>query len=191
MKTAIILHGAPSKEEYYDANCPSASNHHWIPWLQKQLLVRNIVAHTPEVPYSFDPQYDVWVREFERYEINEETMLVGHSCGGGFLTRWLSENKDRKVNRVILVAPWLDPTRYRTSAFFNFEIDPNLAERTNGFAIFNSTNDAGDIQDSAFHIRDTVKNCYFRDFENAGHFCLENLGTEAFPELLDMLICPD
>ena len=191
MKTAIILHGAPSKEEYYDANCPSASNHHWIPWLQKQLLVRDIVAFTPEVPFSFDPQYDVWRREFERYDINTDTILVGHSCGGGFITRWLSENKDRKVGRVVLVAPWLDPTRYRTTEFFNFEIDPDLAERTDGFGIFNSNTDKEDVQNSAFQIRDTVKHCYFREFENAGHFCVEDMGTAEFPELLEMLICED
>jgi predicted alpha/beta hydrolase family esterase len=191
MKTAIILHGAPSKEEYYDPNCPSASNHHWIPWLQKQLLIRDIAAYTPEIPYCFDPQYDIWLREFERYEIKEDTILVGHSCGGGFITRWLSENKNRKVGRVVLVAPWLDPARRRTTDFFNFEIDPGLAERTDGFGIFNSSNDEDLTQSSAFLIRDTVKHCYFREFENAGHFCLENMGTDEFPELLDLLVVED
>lgn len=188
MKTAIILHGAPGKEEYYDPYCPSASNHHWLPWLQKQLIVRGIAAYTPEIPNCHEPEYTVWLREFERYEINDDSILVGHSCGGGFITRWLSENKDRKVGRVVLVAPWLDPTRYRTTEFFDFEIDPHLAERTDGFAIFSSTNDGDDIQWSCFHIRDTVKHCYFREFENAGHFCIENLGRQEFPELLDMLI---
>lgn len=188
MKTAIILHGAPSKEEYYDSDCPSASNHHWIPWLQKQLLVRDIAAYTPEVPFCFEPEYDTWLREFERFEIADDSILVGHSCGGGFLVRWLSENRDRKVGRVILVAPWLDPTRRRTSDFFNFYIDPNLAERTDGFGVFNSSNDEEEIQKSAFLIRDTVRHCYFREFEDYGHFCLDDMGTDEFPELLEMLI---
>ncbi len=57
LKTAIILHGRPGKEEYYDASVPSASNHHWIPWLQKQLLVNDIHAQTPEVPNAYDASY--------------------------------------------------------------------------------------------------------------------------------------
>lgn len=38
MKNAIILHGGPDKEEYYDPKARSMSNSHWIPWLQAQQL---------------------------------------------------------------------------------------------------------------------------------------------------------
>ncbi len=38
MKNAIILHGQPSRGEYYNIEMPSMSNAHWIPWLQGQLL---------------------------------------------------------------------------------------------------------------------------------------------------------
>ena len=37
-RNAVILHGQPSREEYYDPNAPSMSNAHWLPWLQAQLL---------------------------------------------------------------------------------------------------------------------------------------------------------
>jgi predicted alpha/beta hydrolase family esterase len=188
MRTAIIVHGAPSREEYYDANVPSASNHHWLPWLQRQLGVRDYAAHTPEIPNCWMPDYRVWQREFERFDITPGTMLVGHSCGGGFLTRWLSEHPDTRVGRVVLVAPWIDPRRTRTTDFFDFKIDPNLAERTAGFTVMNSDNDAQDIQDSAFIIRDTVHNTNFRNFHQYGHFCIENLHTQAFPELLSALV---
>ena len=33
MKNAIILHGGPSKTEYYDPEAPSMSNINWTPWL--------------------------------------------------------------------------------------------------------------------------------------------------------------
>lgn len=188
MKTAIIVHGAPSQEEYFDPSFPSASNHHWIPWLQKQLLIREISAHAPEIPHCWDPLYSIWKREFERFDVYDDTILVGHSCGGGFLTRWLSENRDKKVGRVVLVAPWLDPNRRRTDDFFHFEVDPNLALRTDGFAVLNSSNDAEDIQQSAYLIRDLVQNCYFREFNDYGHFCIEDMGTDEFPELLEMLL---
>ena len=79
MKNAIIIHGAPDKEEYYSDKYPSASNFQWLPWLQKQLIMRDIKADTPEMPHAYSPQYDVWKREFERFDITSETILVGHS----------------------------------------------------------------------------------------------------------------
>lgn len=188
MKTAIIVHGAPGREEYFDPDCPSASNHHWIPWLQKQLLIRGYAAHTPEIPNCHEPHYPVWKREFERFDIGRKTILVGHSCGGGFITRWLSQNRDVRVGKVVLVAPWIDPWRVRTSDFFDFEIDPDLASRTDGFAIFNSDNDAEDIQQSAYIIRDSVRNSYFVEFHNYGHFCMDDMQSDQFPELLDLLV---
>lgn len=38
-KSAIILHGMPSKEEYFSPAYASPSNSHWLPWLQKNLLI--------------------------------------------------------------------------------------------------------------------------------------------------------
>jgi predicted alpha/beta hydrolase family esterase len=109
MNNAIIVHGMPYKEqEYYNASAPSPSNSHRIPWLQNQLLVRDREAFTPEMFHAYDPQYHIWQREFERFDINENTVLVGHSCGGGFLLRWLSEHPDVHIKKLVLVAPWID-----------------------------------------------------------------------------------
>lgn len=189
MKTAIIVHGAPSREEYFDGNVPSASNHHWLPWLQRQLQVNGYAAHTPEIPDCWDPQYNVWRREFERFDINNQSLLVGHSCGGGFLVRWLSENPGTIVNKVVLVAPWLDPWRVRTTDFFNFKIAEDLVSRTrHGIVIFNSDTDIPDVKESAYHLRDTIRNSEFREFHNYGHFCLNDLHGQAFPDLLHVLL---
>ena len=147
MKNAIILHGGPSKEEYYDPKAPSMSNAHWLPWLQGQLLKHDITAATPEVPHSFDRDWLVWLEEVERYNIGPKTILVGHSTGAGFWIKYLSINPNLKVDKVVLVAPWLDPDHEHTQNFFNdFEIDPNLVNRTSGVTIFNSDNDQGSVQ---------------------------------------------
>ena len=100
MKNAIIIHGKPGKEEYYSDKYPSASNFQWLPWLQKQLLIQDIFAVTPEMPRAYEPVYEAWKKEFERHEVTSETVLVGHSCGGGFLIRWLSEHPDVKTGKV-------------------------------------------------------------------------------------------
>ncbi len=190
MKTAIILHGKPDpgQEEYYNPDFPSASNSHWLPWLQKQLLIKDIAAQTPEVPNSWKPDYPTWQKEFERYDITPNTILVGHSCGGGFIVRWLSEHTDIHAGKVVLVAPWLDPGRTDTTDFFEFEIDPNLTKRTNGLTIFNSDDDMDSVHMSVQIIRDAISDIDYREFHEYGHFTYEGMHTVAFPELLKELV---
>src|SRR3989344_674179 len=186
MKNAIILHGRPSKDkEYYNPDIPSSSNKHCIPWLQKQLIVHEIKADTPEVPHAYNPQWDLWVKEIERFEIGPQTILVGHSCGGGFWVKYLSLHKDLKVGRVILVAPWLDPEKETKGFFDGFKIDPNLAERTNDLVIFDSDDDMGTVHKSVQTIKANIKDVSYKQFHKYGHFCYEDLKTDQFPELLE------
>lgn len=184
MKSAIILHGTCDEIEYRDDKYPSLSNSHWLPWLQKKLLIHDIDAHTPEVFEAFAPTYKKWLKELSRYEIGKETILVGHSCGAGFLVRWLSEN-DARVGKVILVAPWLDPDKSKSGDMFDFRMDPSMAKKTSSLVIFHSDNDMESVQKSVKIIKKQVANIKYKEFRNYGHFCFEDMGTDEFPELLD------
>ncbi|MGB4759194.1 MAG: alpha/beta hydrolase [Candidatus Saccharimonadales bacterium] len=184
MKNAIILHGTCSKRYYYDPATPSMSNSNWTPWLQKQLLAHDINASTPEVPHAYILDYEIWKREVERFEIGPETILVGHSTGGGFWVRYLSDHPELQVGRVVLVAPWFDPANIKKSDFFEFAFDTDIASRTQGLVIFNSDNDHPGIHWSVEMLRQTQKTFDEREFHNYGHFCLHDMKTEAFPELL-------
>src|ERR1700741_4554197 len=106
MRTAIILHGMPDRKEYFDPESSAQSNKHWLPWLQRQLIVNDILAQTPELPEPYAPNYAKWCSVFDQFTVDEETMLIGHSCGAGFIVRWLTDNK-KKVGKVALVAPFL------------------------------------------------------------------------------------
>jgi uncharacterized protein len=184
---AIIVHGSPDREEYYDPLVPSPSNSHWLPWLAKQLIVRDIPAHTPEMPQPYEPVYADWCREFERYDLMDATMLVGHSYGGGFLARYLSDRPDLRVGRVVLVAPWLGVGGTVNSDFFDFTLDPELAGRTRGLIVINSDNDGEGIQASVRLLRATVTDLDYRELPGLGHFVIGNLPDGTFPALLDAL----
>ena len=189
MKTALLVHGWATKSEYYDLKYPSGSNSHWFPWLSKQLIVKNIHAVALEMPNGYYPQYEIWKKELERFDINQETILIGHSCGAGFLIRWLSEN-DTKVGRVVLVAPWLgiNPGDDFDESFFDFTIDSNIAQKTDGITVFNSSDDYESIQESVNSIREQVKDIKYVEFADKGHFTFKSLGTEEFPELMEEII---
>lgn len=189
MKNAIILHGGPSKKEYFDPKTPSMSNAHWIPWLQGQLLKHEISAATPEVPHSYDRNWPVWNKEVERFDITPETILVGHSTGAGFWIKYLSIHPKVFVNKVILVAPWLDPDREHTKNFFDdFEIDPDFPSRTKGVTVFYSTDDQKSVLKTVDIIRQKVNKVMCKEFHNYGHFCIDDLKTIEFPELLKEVI---
>jgi uncharacterized protein len=184
MKRAIIIHGMPDKESYYGLEGDAESNCHWLPWLQKQLIVKDILAQTPEMPEPYTPNYEKWCSVFNQFVVDEETGLIGHSCGAGFLLRWLSENK-QKVGKVVLVAPWIDPTNELgdDNSFFSFEIDPELAQRTNGVHVFNSSNDDDVIHQSVEQILQKLPTAQLIEIENKGHFTLSGMGTREFSEL--------
>ncbi len=187
MKTAIIIHGYPEEKEYFDPAMPAPSNSHWFPWIQRQLLLKGILTQTPEMPDAYIPNYEKWKNTLEQFVINEETILVGHSCGGGFLIRWLSEN-NKKVGKVVLVAPWLDPDNDLKSDFFKFEIDKNLVSKTTGLTIMYSIDDYPDVIASVETIKSKIDGTKLQEFSGKGHFVLGDMGTEKFPELLANIV---
>lgn len=184
MKTAIIIHGMPKKESYYNPAFPSPSNAHWSPWLQKKMILNKILAQTPEMPVPYNPVYEDWKKLFERFDINEHTILVGYSCGGGFLLRYLSE-ENIQVGKVVLVAPWIDTEKELDTGMFDFTLDANLVSKTKGVTIFESTNDDEVIQKSIEKIKNEVLNIHVVTFQNYGHFLLDDMKTNSFPELLE------
>jgi len=186
MKTAIILHGMPSKEEYLNPESSSQSNKHWIPWIQKELILNGVLAQAIELPEPYTPIYEQWSQVFEQFDIDEETILIGHSCGAGFLVRWLSEN-NAKVGKVALVAPWLDPAHELSTGFFDFNIDTRLVTKTKSVDTFFSTDDDDIILKSVEQIRLEVNGVGIHEFSNRGHFTFGDMKTEEFPELRDII----
>lgn len=188
MKTAVILHGMPSEESYIAQGRRSA-NGHWLPWIATELTKAGIEAHVPEMPEPYAPDYKKWSEVFEKFNIDENTMLVGHSCGGGFIVRWLSEHKDVRVGKVVLVAPWIDPThKWAPNMFNDLVIDENLAERTAGITEMISLDDEQDELDTLAILKQKVKGLEVMEFKDKGHFVTHHMGTNEFPELRDFLL---
>ncbi len=192
MKQVILIHGLPDKEEVVGDVYPSPSNSHWFPWIQKQLTRQDILCQSLEMPKSYNPTYAEHERVLNQMEISNETTLVGHSCGGGFLLRYLSEHKELSPKKVILVAPWIDPESYLKelnpeSNYFDFTIDSSLAERTQLYCLY-STDDGENIIGSVKIIQDKLPNVNMVTFNDKGHFTEPHLGTKEFPELLEIIL---
>ena len=186
IKKAIILHGMPSREEYFN---PQGSQHnkHWLPWLQKQLSQNGIEASIPNFPEPYEPNYEKWKSVFEQFEIDKDTLLIGHSCGGGFLVRWLSEN-NVKVHKVALIAPWIDPNhKFAPEMFSDWEVK-DITTQADNTRLFISMDDDKEELDTAEKLKQTVTGLEIQEFKDRGHFTFEDMKTGEFPELFEFLI---
>ena len=181
MKKAIIIHGWTKFEDWKQLDRPSPSNEVFIPWLSKQLMVREIHPIAIEMPNSYAPNYEIWKKELERFELDEETILVGWSCGGGFLLRYLSENNIR-VRKLVLLSPWIgtfdnDIDKYEfDESFFDFELSESIYGRVLEDIILLEAEDEGkEVLMSIEKIKSKLKNINYKIVEGSGrHFFEEN-----------------
>lgn len=139
------------------------------------------------MPRPYAPVYEEWKKMFEQFDVNENTILVGHSCGGGFLVRWLSES-EVKVGTVVLVAPWLDLEQSLDTGMFDFTIKESLAQQVANFHLIYSTDDDIPMLETAQLLTKKLPTMQVHEFSDKQHFTLNDMGTVEFPELRDIIL---
>ena len=187
----IIVHGCPSNIEKAMNPETRTYDKHWIPWIKRELEKRGIKTFVPLMPEPWKPNYENWKKEFDKLPVNENTILIGHSCGGAFLVRWLGETK-KEINRLILVAPWKLPygrgkNFFIKKEFYDYKIDEKIKSRVNKIIIFTSNNEELDGKESVKIFHKAIGGKII-EIENRGHYTLEDMGTEEFPELLKEIL---
>lgn len=187
-QTCLIIHGCPSNDEKAMNPETRTYDKQWIPWLKKQLVSKNIPTETPLMPSPWQPDYEKFKQEFEKYPVGENTILIGHSCGCAFLVRWLGETK-RNISKLILVAPWKIPDEddeFR-KAFYLYPIDQTIKDRVNNIVMFTSDNEEDDGKKSLKIFHDALGGEII-ELKGRGHYTLDDMQTEEFPELLTEIL---
>lgn len=187
MANVIIVHGSPSKEEYVVASPPNKS--HWIPWIKEKLEEKGFKVFTPLMPICWNPNYVVWKKEFEKISVDENSILVGHSAGGGFLVRWLGET-GKKIKKLILVAPAISNKKeedWEMQELYNFKVNKNISNNVGKIVIYVSDDDDNDILESVKIFTEEL-GVVPKEFNGKGHFCEGDMGTKEFPELLEEIL---
>lgn len=184
----VIVHGCPSNSEKGMDAKTRTYDKHWMPWVKRELEKKGVNVSTPLMPEPWSPNYSKWKKEFEKSNINENSILIGHSGGAGFLVRWLGETKKR-IKKLILVAPYLidsgvDP---ELKDLVNFKIDSKLKEYCDDLIVFLDKKDDAEIIKSVDFIKSNLGGRII-ELPNHGHFTLEDMRSEEFPELLNEII---
>lgn len=181
----VIIHGSPDTKRDY-----KISSRHWFPWLKTELENKGAQVFTPEMPNSEKPDYEEWKKTLESLpmEIDDQTILVGHSAGGAFLVRYLNE-KQLAIKQLVLVSAssTIQGETSRLHQLSNFEVDSSIQKLKIPTVVITSKDEPEyrhkNAEEYAKIFRTNVTY-----FENYGHFIQQDMGKTEFPELLDLLL---
>ncbi len=190
MKTrkCIIIHGCfPDAKQVMDPQ-GELYQRYWASWIEKELVAKGVETCVPRMPEPSQPNYERFKADFEKLTVDDDTVLVGHSCGCAFLTRWLGETK-QKVAKLVFVAPWNVAKEDDTvrQAFYQYTIDTNIKDRVSEIVMFTADNESKPGKKSLQILHDALGGEII-DLSGRGHYLIDDMKTAEFPELLEVIV---
>lgn len=175
----IVLAGCPPDEATV-----TPKEKRWMNWLVDMLVDAGYEAVSPDMPTPWEPVYEEWKKVFEQFTVTENTILVGHSCGAAFLVRWLAET-GKKVKKLILVAPAKVPEKEMDgrNAMYQFDLPTDPSKLAKEIVLFTSNDFPHHVKAREQYIKALQPRVI--ELENKVHFLYFQMGTNAFPELLE------
>lgn len=138
----------------------------------------------PRMPNDKNARYAEWKIWFEKFLplLDHDLILIGHSLGGIFLTKYLSENKiDKNILATFLVAaPFNTTGKHPLVDFVISENISGLAKQGGQIFIYHSSDDKVVPYSNCEDYKKALPNATIRVFETNGHF-----HQTEFPEIID------
>jgi predicted alpha/beta hydrolase family esterase len=186
MKQLIFIHGGNAylsrskylealRNETYDPKREKERDLRWHRHLESD-LGPGWEVFKPQMPGGRNNHYEEWEIWFSKIlkHARDGVVLVGHSLGGNFLVKYLSENKHPvTISSLHLIAPaWNTRTFTMPTSYRRLKAIPHIY-------VYHSTDDTVVPFSDAERLCKVVPTATLIRFENRGHF----LGSD-FPELL-------
>lgn len=143
-KEILIIHGLNG-----------SPSEHWQAKLYEELKEDKEKVFFPQFPNNDKPNLNNWLsylKKFERH-IHEDTIVIAHSMGAILWLHYIKENPNKKVKKVVLVAP---PSRdfllssSNTNSFSNFNLDKELLHSTSSDSLLIATTNDEYCKDTAY-----------------------------------------
>ncbi len=139
----------------------------------------------PDMPNKINAKYSEWKIWFEKFipHFNQGVILVGHSLGGTFLAKYLSENNfPKKILATFLIAPAYDD-EHSDYSMADFILPESLSrfERQGGKIFIYGSEDDPVVQSIDFEkYENKLKGAIMKKFTDRQHFNQEEL-----PEIIE------
>lgn len=197
-KQIIFIHGGTANSNYDNFlkylkteplwNLLEESPKRWKQTL-REVLGSSYEVYLPSMPNKENAVYKEWKIWFERYlsYINEEVILIGHSQGGYFLAKYLSEQRlSVKLKAVYLIASPFSPDDFdgEDGGDFAFDVEDihNISSQTENVFILHSKDDPVVPYSHALKFKENLPDAELMTFEDRNHFL-----QEEFPEIIESI----
>lgn len=191
-KQVLVIHGGDTfqtREEYLsflrdyeiDIERYKSGKSDWKPWLREK-LGESYEVILPVMPNKTNAQFEEWKIWFEKLIpfLNDGVILIGHSLGGDFLAKYLSENKfPKKIAAVFLIAAVHDKDA-DGYALVTFTLPKKLDLQTEKIYLYHSKDDHIVPFNDLAKLEAALPMAISRVFEDRQHF-----NQEEFPELVE------
>ncbi|MBM3257608.1 MAG: hypothetical protein FJZ05_00020 [Candidatus Nealsonbacteria bacterium] len=191
-KQVVIIHGGETFKSYKDyliflkkseIEIKSSKVKKWKETLAEK-LGKEFQAIYPKMPNPMNAKYKEWVIIFEKLFpfLRNNLILVGHSLGGVFLAKYLSENKfPKRIKAVFLIsAPFGKKGKKYSLADFKLPKSfKNLEKQANNIVICHSKDDKVVPFSDMKKYAKALPGAKTIIFKSKGHF-----NQSSFPELV-------
>ncbi|MBU2220500.1 alpha/beta hydrolase [Patescibacteria group bacterium] len=193
MKQLVFIHGGETFDTYdaylsalreWDYDPTKEFGERWKNSLQEELgEAWQVLA--PSMPSKYNAKYVEWCIWFEKVlpHLRDDVVLVGHSLGGIFLAKYLSEH----TLLVSIAGLWLiaapfdtEDTDYSLADFTLPESLENVSKQAKHIVLYHSTDDPVVPFPALDKYKEKLPEATVRIFSDRGHFL-----QERFPELIE------
>ena len=198
-KQIVIIHGGTSFKTYEDYISYLKNKEISIEKLRPRKEWKDTLATElgndyeilmPRMPNGTNARYDEWKLWFNKIAeiLNDEVVLIGHSLGGIFLAKYLSENTfPKRIIATILVAPPFDDTDGADGkeSLIDFALPSSLAkftEQSGKIYLVHSKDDPVVPFTQLKKYQQALPNAETVVFKNREHF-----NQETFPEIIELI----
>jgi len=190
----VVIHGGSAFETYEEylqdlrAREPSMERILRKDWKASlnDALGDNYLVLNPKMPNPDNAKYSEWKIWFEKLIsiFDDETIMIGHSLGGIFLVKYLSENDyPKKIKATFLVAAPYNTESQHPLADFNIEKDlSGLIKQGGSIFIYHSRDDEVVPFSNCERYKKELPGATLRIFEDRQHF-----NQKDFPEIVEDL----
>jgi len=160
----------------------------WQPTLREVFKDTHEVYY-PSMPSSKNAKYTEWKIWFERYHsfLGDGVILIGHSLGGYFLAKYLSEEMmPITIHALYLLAAPFENDDFGGEDGGDFVFNPvnlhRLAQQVGAVYILHSKDDPVVSYTHALKYKEALPGAELISFDDKNHFLLEE-----FPEFVELL----